>query len=81
MDQCQLALALSPFQQTVRFWRLLTGIHTRDIGVNGAAGNQGYKIGYPTRPHIGLSVGVEDAKPRPAQAFRPQFSGAELPRP
>src|SRR5262249_51194671 len=31
MDQCQLALAQSPFQQTVRFWRLLAGINAGDI--------------------------------------------------
>jgi hypothetical protein len=31
MDQCQLTLAQSPFSQTVRFGRLLAGIHTRDI--------------------------------------------------
>src|SRR5215475_7217013 len=78
MDQCQLTLAQSPFQQTVRFWCLLAGIHPRDIGINRAVGNQGDEVGYPTGPHIGLAVGVEDAEPGPAQAFGPQFRGAEL---
>src|SRR5262245_11139066 len=78
MDQGKLALAQSPLQQTMRFWCLLTGIHARDIGINGAAGNQGHEIGQPAGPHIGLAIGVEDTKPRPAQAFGPQFSSTEL---
>jgi len=80
MDQRQLALAQSSLQQTVRFWRLLTGIRARDVGINCTTGNQGHEIGHPAGPDIGLAVGVEDAKPRPAQAFGPQFSSAELPR-
>jgi len=38
MDQCQLALGVSPFQQAMRFRGLLAGIHTRDIGLNRSAG-------------------------------------------
>src|SRR2546429_8328977 len=81
MDQRQLALARTPFQQAMCLRRLLAGIHPGDIGINRAAGNQRHQVGYAARPYIGLPVGVEHAKPAPAQAFGPQFAGTELRRP
>jgi hypothetical protein len=78
MDQGKLTLAQSPSQQTVRFGRLLAGIHARNIGINRAAGNQRQEVGHPTRPHVRLAIGVEHAKPGPTQAFGSQLSSAEL---
>src|SRR5262245_35319086 len=81
MDQCHFALALAIFQQAVRLWGLLTGKDFRDIGIDRPTGDQRHQISHAARPHVWLTIGIEDTKPGPAQALGPQLSSTELRRP